>query len=335
MLSCHAGEKAALIGGKVNGTYRCRICQGQGGRSYQVREMMFGTRAAYDYFLCASCGCLQLIGFVPGEEQYPPGYYSYSTQSRPTGARAVLRVWRNRLVFEGKLVGHLANRVLPYAEGADRWISSVGGRLDSRILDVGCGAGHLVRDLVDAGFNQAQGIDPFIPDSLLPQLPSFVRRSSLGEVSGEYDLVMFHHVLEHMADPQTTLIDAARLLRPGGVCLVRLPVIPNEAWDRYRENWVQLDAPRHIFIHSISSLTLLGERAGFALDDIHYDSTELQFTGSELYLRGSSLASLPSAASRREVRRWRRQARRLNRAKRGDQAAFYFKKTASNPPSSS
>lgn len=326
MLSYHPRVKAAFVGGEVNGTYRCRICHGQGGRSYQVREMMFGTREAYDYFLCASCGCLQLVGFTPGEEQYPSRYYSYGSPSRATGVRALLRAWRNRLVFRGKLTGRVVNRLLPYAEGAERWISSVGAGFSTRILDVGCGAGHLVLDLVDAGFMQAQGIDPFIPDSVGTQLAGLVRKATLKEVSGEYDIVMFHHVLEHMVDPQAALMDAARLLRPGGVCLIRLPVIPNQAWNEYRENWVQLDAPRHIFIHSITSLTLLAERAGFNLDDVQYDSTELQFTGSELYSRGISLAGLPGAVSQREVRRYRRQARQLNRAKHGDQAAFYFRK---------
>src|SRR5215472_13920605 len=327
MLSCRAGVDAAFVASEVNRADRCLICQGQGGRIYQVREMMFGTGTAYDYFLCASCGCLQLVGFVPGEEQYPPGYYSYNSASRATGARALLKAWRNRLVFRGKRVGRVVNRFSPYVEGAERWISSAGGGFDTRILDVGCGAGHLVLDLVSAGFKQAQGIDPFIPDSVAAQLAGLVRKATLHEISGEYDIVMFHHVLEHLVDPQAALIDAARLLRPGGVCLVRLPVIPNEAWNRYRENWVQLDAPRHIFVHSIASLTLLAERAGFKLDDVQYDSTELQFSGSELYSRGIPLASLLGAFSARELRPYRRQARRLNRAKRGDQAAFYFRKT--------
>ncbi|HEX4804143.1 MAG TPA: class I SAM-dependent methyltransferase, partial [Myxococcaceae bacterium] len=228
--------------------------------------MMFGTGTAYDYFLCASCGCLQLVGFMPGEEQYPPAYYSYNSASRATGVRALLKAWRNRLVFRGKRAGWVVNRLIPYTEGAERWISSAGAGFSTRILDVGCGAGHLLSDLVDAGFKQARGIDPFIPDSVAAQLGGLVRKATLNEISGEYDIVMFHHVLEHLVDPQATLIDAARLLRPGGVCLVRIPVIPNEAWDRYRENWVQLDAPRHIFVHSTASLTLLAERAGFKLD---------------------------------------------------------------------
>jgi SAM-dependent methyltransferase len=137
---------------------------------------------------------------------------------------------------------------------------------------------------------------------------------------------MFHHSLEHMPDQEKVLRQAAKLLRPGGVCLVRIPVFPSFAWDRYRENWVQLDAPRHLFVHSRKSLGIIAKQAGLEIERVDFDSTEFQFTGSELYSRGLALSELERAFSRRECRAFRRQARQLNRDERGDQAVFFLRK---------
>jgi SAM-dependent methyltransferase len=162
-------------------------------------------------------------------------------------------------------------------------------------------------------------------------LPPFIRKSWLHEMSGEFDLVMLHHTLEHMPHQQEALTQVAGLLRSGGMCLVRIPVLPNEAWNRYRENWVQLDAPRHLYIHTPDSLCRVAVRAGLTLECTEFDSTELQFTGSELYARDRPLSQLNGAFSDRELRTYRAEAARLNAAGRGDQAAFYFRKEDATP----
>ena len=39
----------------------CRICgNARGNARFRAREMQFGTREEFDYFRCASCGCLQI-----------------------------------------------------------------------------------------------------------------------------------------------------------------------------------------------------------------------------------------------------------------------------------
>jgi SAM-dependent methyltransferase len=183
-----------------------------------------------------------------------------------------------------------------------------------------------VRDLADAGFRRTEGIDPVLPEDVVAQLPGNIHKAALDDVDGEYDVVMLHHVLEHMPDQDEALRQVARVLRPAGYCLIRLPVMPNEAWRRYRENWVQLDAPRHLFIHSEKSLELVASRAGLRIEHVEYDSTEFQFVGSEQYMRNVPL-NQPHGVAPADVRRFRREARRLNRIRQGDQAAFYLRKS--------
>jgi SAM-dependent methyltransferase len=304
----------------------CAICASVEGSTLQVREMMFGTRECFDYFWCAKCGCCQLVTPVDTAAYYPSHYCGFHSQTKRTGLFARLRRFRNFGVFRGHFVGRLLNRFAPYY--GDDWFTRMRVDRDSRILDVGCGTGQLVRDLRDAGFTRSEGIDPLIPDHVLRAFGDGVQKRWLSDVTGEYDLVMLHHVLEHMPDQNAALGQVARVLRIGGRCLIRIPVIPSYAWERYRENWVQLDAPRHLFVHSERSLAMVAERAGLELEHAEHDSTEFQFAGSDLYARGLPLSELPAAYSRLQLYRFRRDARRLNKARRGDQVAFYFRKTA-------
>ena len=131
-----------------------------------------------------------------------------------------------------------------------------------------------------------------------------------------------------------------RLLRDKGFVLVRMPLVSSYAWRRYRENWVQLDAPRHLILHSTDSFKRLAEASGFVVADIVYDSTEFQFIGSEQYENNIALNSEralrknnidQSIFKEADLRKFMEKARILNSNKDGDQACFLlFKKESLN-----
>ena len=305
----------------------CVFCGSASGNVLTIREMMFGTRRPYHYFHCAACGACELRSTVSLAEHYPSNYDAYRVQPRPAGVRRWLRTLRNRGVFRGNPAGLLLDRIAPYPVfGAARWFRRMRARTDWAMLDVGCGSGELLRDLRESGFARAEGIDPFLPDVAIPAVTGLVRRGTLEDVSGPYDLIMLHHVLEHIPGQRATLRRVAGLLRTDGYCLVRIPILPNAAWELYREHWVQFDAPRHVVIHSVESITRLAEEAGFMVEHVEFDSTEFQFMGSELYARDVPLSALASSFSPPEIRRFRTEARRLNAQGRGDQAAIYLRR---------
>jgi hypothetical protein len=109
-------------------------------------------------------------------------------------------------------------------------------------------------------------------------------------------------------------------------------VIDSYAWEKYRENWVSLDAPRHLFLHTIKSMHLIAEKAGLEIKKIVYDSDEFQFWGSEQYLKGIALREKRSLAegfknsifSKNEIKEFKKKACELNRIGQGDQASFYL-----------
>jgi hypothetical protein len=62
---------------------------------------------------------------------------------------------------------------------------------------------------------------------------------------------------------------------------------------------VQLDAPRHLFLHTRKSFGLLAARAGLQIEKWFCDSTSFQFWGSELYQRKLPFFKGSEAALRR------------------------------------
>ena len=141
---------------------------------------------------------------------------------------------------------------------------------------------------------------------------------------------MLNHSFEHMPDPLRQLTYLEKLLSDGGICMVRVPVASSYAWRHYGVDWVQLDAPRHLYLHTPMSMGILAEKSGLEVFDIRYDSTYFQFTGSEMYARNISLSeaeNMPSEQfSRRAVRRYQHMAEKLNAKGLGDQAAFYLRR---------
>jgi SAM-dependent methyltransferase len=196
---------------------------------------------------------------------------------------------------------------------------------DSSFLDVGSGGGKLLRQMAAIGFQNLSGIDPFLPSEVKSGNGVRIWKCRLGDVPTEkFDVVMFHHSLEHVADPKSTLRIAARLLAPGGTCLIRLPVVTH-AWERYGTNWAQLDPPRHMWLPTTKAIRLIAEASRLKVDSMEYDSTDFQFWGSELSARGVPLGdvnprNLKKFFRKSEIASFREEAARLNREGLGDSA---------------
>jgi SAM-dependent methyltransferase len=166
------------------------------------------------------------------------------------------------------------------------------------------------------------GIDPFIEADLVEGSRPVVRQCDIFQVGGAWDLISFNHSLEHMADPVAVLAQAARLLAPGGRLFVRVPVVGGEAWRTYGADWVQFDAPRHLYLHSRHSLEVLAGLIGMKIVSTDDDSWAFQFWGSELIRSGIPITDARApGADAATMSAYARRARALNHRHDGDQVA--------------
>lgn len=321
----------------------CPVCaSGTLAPSLTVREMMFGLDAAFGYDACSSCGSLHLRD-VPDDygPYYPDDYYSVELDPEVVLGRRPVRdlvrvVAASTLFGQGRVAGAartaLRKRQFQTLVSLLRSVRQAGLPSGPRtsVLDVGCGSGLLVYALGLGGMVDVTGIDPFAPSDRRLDSGGALLRRQLDDVEGSYELVMFHHSLEHVPDVEDALRRAAAVLAPGGRVLVRMPTVSSEAFDRYGTDWVQLDAPRHVTLLSRRGVEAVGRRAGLRVVGVRDDSTGFQFWGSEQVRRGVPLsdarshmvAPRASAFSRRQIHDWERAARSLNARGRGDQAAW-------------
>lgn len=327
----------------------CRVCGSTDPRErFEIREMMFGSRAVYPYGLCPSCGSL-VIEAIPDDlgRHYPTDYYAFrpGTSVEDVGRRKrwATGILVDRGVFrkrQRRLLVRTARAILgpvpPDLTGVQLLVKTAHlGSRDDPILDVGSGV-HPDRLVVlrNLGFGRLLGVDPFVErDGRHVGVP--VRKAAIEDVEGSYRLIMFHHSLEHVPDPRATLARARALLDPEGRVQVRTPVMGTGLWRRYGIDWVEIDAPRHLAVFSFDGMRTLAAAAGFSVEKIGWESAEWEFIASEQYrldipLHGAtsqlddpSLGRFDAAA----LEGFRADAKRLNADGDGGRASFWLRPT--------
>ncbi len=323
----------------------CGICGPGEGARHTAREKMFGLGDEFGYFECGRCGALQLVD-VPADlgRYYPAGrYYSLQATGAPR-AGTWLRRWvakkrdEAQALGRGGVFGRLARRHSnPVMAAAAALLEACPVRSRrAKILDIGCGSGVLLRGLAGAGFTRLYGADPFAPEE--PGEGSegvTLYRCEASEVpEGDFDLILLTHSLEHIGDQMGTLRAVARLLGERGVCRIETPIADSEAWRRYGVDWVELDAPRHLFVHTRRSMVLGAEKAGLDLFRSENAGRLLEVWGSEWYRRGGTLFDAERQCYREpedvfgaeEIAGWRRQLEETLARQMGGVGRFYLRR---------
>ena len=316
----------------------CLVCgNAAGNRILAAREKMIGTLASFDYVHCDACGHLRLVA-PPADlgAYYAKGYYSFHARAIPGMRRWFYRIRTAALLGAGSAPGRILNRLKPpyYAY----WLAKTGLRPGDRVLDVGCGAGNLLRILQISGL-QCTGIDPYLPaDAQTPEGEQLRRMDLLAE-RNTYRAILFNHSFEHVPNPREVLAQAAALLEPGGCVVVRIPLADSFAFFRYGPDWVQWDAPRHLNLFSQDSFRRLAEQVGLHVEQTIHDSDKMQFWGSEEYRRNIFHDSKDSFGhdprqtlfTKRQLRDYARWSKWLNALNAGDQATFICRRTQIKP----
>lgn len=297
----------------------CSLCANQQlNHRLRAREMMYGTGESFEYLHCAACGVLQLMDVPADMGRFYPSSSYYSVHTTRHAVREVLKGWRDRLQEGTSPAARLIRRYAPNIALAA--MTSTAPNRGARVLDVGCGDGALLRSMGRLGYRDLTGVDPLLahPTSTAGGMRLF--RGGVDAVDGPFDLISFHHSLEHISDQVGVLRLAAERLAPGGVVLVRIPTCESAAFTAYGPQWVQLDAPRHLFLHSHRSIALVASRAGLAVQELRCDSQPMQFWASDMYVADVPLMSGAARRFKRMHRRlYRDMARWANSRLIGDQ----------------
>lgn len=309
----------------------CKICGNvRHNKLYQIRERQLNQGGMFRYVYCNRCGTLQLIDKIRDISLYYPfDYYSFNMSANEKKTFNFLRKICINLIlnFPVKLPGKLEEKIWNKF-AAIKYLYGCQLNLDSSILDVGGGNGRWLEKLRQYGFKDLTCIDLFCQKSPFEAVKFM--RCDIRELdnSAQFDVITFHHSFEHMQEPENILRKVKELLKKNGVCLIRIPVCECEAWNRYKENWYQIDAPRHYYLYTERALRELCHKCNLQICKVVYDSEPEQFVVSEYYKNTNlSLKEIRIKINRdkRHKRHSIKVQNQINKSGRGDQAAFYIK----------
>ncbi|MBI5233606.1 MAG: class I SAM-dependent methyltransferase [Deltaproteobacteria bacterium] len=133
-----------------------------------------------------------------------------------------------------------------------------------RLLDVGCANGQFL-EYIDRFGMDGTGID--ISEEMVSVGQKNGLRCMVGdlfELEGEYDMVTFWDVLEHVANPRDVLEKSRSLLSASGELIIQTPCTGIIS-ELFKENWLYYLPIQHIHLFSQGSLFRLILDMGFSI----------------------------------------------------------------------
>jgi 2-polyprenyl-3-methyl-5-hydroxy-6-metoxy-1,4-benzoquinol methylase len=238
---------------------------------FRARDRLHGLGGEYTYERCTGCGLLYMNPRIRPDavmHVYPQDYQPHArSAARSTGKRLMRRA-----------LSWIRGTYLP-----PRVRRALGPQ--SRVLDVGCGAGEFLAELRAEVGCQVTGQD------LSPAAAEYARAQFDIEVTTEpfataafpaapFDLVTFWWSLEHMPDPAAAVARMAELLVPGGHGVIAVPNYASLMARVFESRWYHLDCPRHYHLWTPDSLHRLLRNAGLEPVATTFDKSPWGLMGS-------------------------------------------------------
>lgn len=139
-------------------------------------------------------------------------------------------------------------------------------RQTGRLLDVGCGAGTMLKAALNGNW-AAEGLE--VSDSSV----EFLRKNNFKVFHGEltkagfpknnFDVITAVEIIEHIPDPQELFDESFRILRSGGLFWGTSPHGQGLSGKILGSDWSCVAPPEHLHLLSVKGLRMMLEKAGF------------------------------------------------------------------------
>lgn len=311
---------------------KCPICENDivEDSEFIVKELQMGLREEFKYVECSHCGCLFLKDMPQDMSKYYDKNYA-PHQNKDNLKNNFINKMVGLYLSDYFLISKIVpkSKVPPIANLINNLTSNNLLDKNSSILDVGCGRGDFLNYFKKGGFKDLTGIDLFIDDENIMEGINLIQ-TSLEDFNSQrkFDLIISNHAFEHMDNQLVNLKCFEKLVKDSGLILLRVPVKGKFIWDRYGVNWYQIDAPRHLFLHTLKSFECLCNKTNLIIENVIFDSSYLMFTDSEKYMRDISMRDKEWNEFQfddNEMQYFKEQASILNKANDADQAIFILK----------
>jgi SAM-dependent methyltransferase len=138
-----------------------------------------------------------------------------------------------------------------------------------RVLDIGCAAGTLLKELKDRGWD-CTGVEICRAEAEYARRERGldVRSLPLEEnhfPGASFDLLLASHLIEHLNSPAAFVSEACRILAPRGFFIITTPNIGGFQAKIFRGRWRSAIFD-HLYLFSVKTLSTLLTRKGFGIE---------------------------------------------------------------------
>lgn len=160
------------------------------------------------------------------------------------------------------------NRYLQFEKALKKYAPQILNQSSRKLLDIGCGTGDFLK-VAQQNHWQVSGTEI---SSKAAQLASKNIDAQIygGDIAGinfhgqKYDVVTAYHVIEHLPDPVTFLMQAKKLLKPNGILFLETPNISGIGFKVTKAKWSHIIPPEHIIYFQPKSLSFTLKKANFS-----------------------------------------------------------------------
>lgn len=231
---------------------------------FKAKDRHYGNAGVFQCSECLNCKLVFLDPMLSNEElaQYYPKATYYSFHETPKKNRYkdfILRIL---------CVNFPTNDPSFYSAG--------------KILDIGCGNGYSLVKFKEIGWEVA-GIEPSQEAADIGNkmnLNIFCGTLEDAQYSdNHFDYIRANHSFEHINNPNETLVEIFRILKPGGRLFIGVPNIDGIVPKLAKSYWYYLGLPVHTFNYSPKTLSSMIEKNNLKVDKVHYNSSWVGILG--------------------------------------------------------
>jgi len=250
----------------------CLLCGSEGNLLYSnMKDRMFAVPGNWPLKQCTNSDCgLCWPDPVPLEADIPLLYRAYYTHGEGDSEQKILARLRSFLYSGYMAATYLSSTILGLSKARRQIFHMFLDDLQpGKLLDVGCGGGNFLHRMHNLGWS-ATGVD-FDAKAIENAKARYgsdliVLHTDLPNAhfpDNSFDAITMNHVIEHVPDPVTLLVEVRRILRAGGRLVVTTPNIQSFGHKKFRDCWRGLESPRHLQIFSPDALRRCAHKASF------------------------------------------------------------------------
>lgn len=274
----------------------CMLCGSDNHKLlFNAKDRLHGIEGTFTYVRCKNCGLVYMNPKITSEEltKFYPTSYAPHKIVKEIQSNALKRRFSTSSLVAGIKAFFFDHESIHYVPPLI--LNALNS--DSKVLDIGCGNGTFLNDIKGKTGCQVMGVD-ISETAVLSARESYgleIFKGTIEEVPfplNSFDLITAWWSLVHVNNPDETLLKMATLLNDDGYLIVGVPNFNSFNARFFKNEWMHLDAPRHLCIHTPSTIKNMLEKNGFSVKKIIYDRNISGLFGSLQYrYYGSCIAS--------------------------------------------